>query len=1314
MPLPDSLGLEVAWVPLPNGVSDDGSELLFSVFVAPALTGDDSGGTPALAHYPALLDWPAVVEGLEVGVEFDGTGDRVAARILPGPRSSQIWRALFGPATTVAPFVRENLTERPVMTFSAETVLETVRDSYARLVVDAIDDLAMIAPLAQTLAAGAADPPFAAFARALQTPTLQQLMGGAEIRTATLQGLVADATVSSTSPTGMIEMMAPGDGPSAEVARAVAFHTAQQEASPPETDAGRLAAERAALHDSVDFHRILSGLNEHPALLRRLGLVFDVAVPLQAAGGRSSGAARLVPQWSAGFPDPASRQSDRTLWVAWDLDPHGLFAFVASADHVPGVLDLGLDSSPFSVHPVGLDGAVLQAIAMVSSLPPGGAPGAPPAVRSGGLTLTQADRAEAVHADLSAAMDDGRGATPESALRAEDVVRGYRFDVLDETTGRWASLHARRVSYTRDDAELLDPVLDEGSHHPTVTGPPVPAGSDPDTGAPLYVHESFVRWDGWSLSAPRPGRSLGVDPDGPDPDRPETMPQRSSNDPLTQAGLRIETTVQPRTLPRLRFGHSYRIRARTVDLAGNGLDLPAAEEFWGSTMGVAGGGIIETTDLATPSMRFSRFEPVPPPTIVQSNPQPQSVHRLVIRSGTDDPAAAVRAAECRLYAPKASIQLAEWHGRFDDAIGSRDPAKVRASYDVAARESGALPATGADELPYLPDPFSRGIAIAHAPGVPLGETPSIEWRGPSWDRPRPITLRLLANDQHFQPGPDLNPDAATVTLKLDPARQATLRLSSMIDDADAFGLLEWLGEGTGTDIDPTTMSRVRRAVEHSRHVMFTPWEELRIVHAVQRPLSAPDLRAAPDVMRQPGETEYAPNVTLVPEPLSTGELQLDATWTDVVDDPAVRFEPPAAGEPMPWLRPVSATVGSTALEEPELVDGVVPIAPETTLYDIEGSSMPPLQFSDTRHRTLTLTATAVSRFADEFPELAGEPSRFTRTGRAVEAVVLSTSRPPAPAIADVVPIVSTGPVSVERGDLVREGGWLRVWLERPCFVTGADERFGIVVLPRTPAGPADPMYGDVSVVGTDAAHEGPFMTGLRIDHVLNAAGLVSGSRLLENPAEPVDLALFEPEFDFVSQRWFADVRIDTRGAYFPMIRLVAVRYQPHAIELPPESGATPGQFSVSPPVRLDPIPLFPERRLFVQKVLKPNHTLLRFELSGTPYTATSSLTSTRDATKRALARVTVRTQHRLPGELAGGDEHWLNGEPVDLTRDSTGKPWRLQLEDDALRDFLAGAERILLLEEDHVPFDPAVPQPDPFAARPVFAAVVEGPFTPTG
>ena len=165
----------------------------------------------------------------------------------------------------------------------------------------------------------------------------------------------------------------------------------------------------------MDFHKIISSLNEHPALLRRLGLVIDLAVP-RSATSRTSGTARLLPQWTSAFPDAGSTKTDRPLWIAWQLDPAAALPFAAAAHPLPGVLDIGA-RTPFSVHPMALDSAVLQTVAMVSALPRTGERSAPPALRSGGLTLIQEGRSQATHADLTAAMQDDRGSSPDTALR---------------------------------------------------------------------------------------------------------------------------------------------------------------------------------------------------------------------------------------------------------------------------------------------------------------------------------------------------------------------------------------------------------------------------------------------------------------------------------------------------------------------------------------------------------------------------------------------------------------------------------------------------------------------------------------------------------------------------------------------------------------------------------------------------------------------------------------------------------------------------------------------------------------------------------
>jgi hypothetical protein len=99
------------------------------------------------------------------------------------------------------------------------------------------------------------------------------------------------------------------------------------------------------------------------------------------------------------------------LWIAWQLDPAAALPFTAAAHRLPSVLDSGTQAA-FSVHPMTLDSAVLRTVAMVSLLPPGGERSAPPALRSGGLTLIHENRGQSTHDDLTAEVQDGRWRQP--------------------------------------------------------------------------------------------------------------------------------------------------------------------------------------------------------------------------------------------------------------------------------------------------------------------------------------------------------------------------------------------------------------------------------------------------------------------------------------------------------------------------------------------------------------------------------------------------------------------------------------------------------------------------------------------------------------------------------------------------------------------------------------------------------------------------------------------------------------------------------------------------------------------------------------
>ena len=82
-----------------------------------------------------------------------------------------------------------------------------------------------------------------------------------------------------------------------------------------------------------------------------------------------------------------------------------------------------------------------------------------------------------------------------------------------------------------------------------------------------YLHEVVAGWDGWSLSAPRPGLTIvHVEPPGPD-GATEAVVDSPPDEPIE--GAHTTVRVEPSSLPRLRYGTSYSFRVLAVDLAGN-------------------------------------------------------------------------------------------------------------------------------------------------------------------------------------------------------------------------------------------------------------------------------------------------------------------------------------------------------------------------------------------------------------------------------------------------------------------------------------------------------------------------------------------------------------------------------------------------------------------------------------------------------------------------------------------------------------------------------------------------------------------------
>lgn len=329
---------------------------------------------------------------------------------------------------------------------------------------------------------------------------------------------------------------------------------------------------------SPDFHERLSLVNDHPELLRALGLVIDLRVDAHDLS-RLAAAQWLTASVKLPAPlDKAALPSNKTLCKR---SGSALVAVPAGEDIRDGRLRLG-DEKRFAVLDLDPDASALKLDRFLWTLPRLGlldqkrepAHAAPPTLRATGLSVTRTDRDDQVkqRVDGAAALD--AAVTAGSAtLHAEDLLRGYRVEVFDDTAHRWFSLHERR-SELRVGSQLVPSSAPGFVRTGSVSETPGVATS------PLYVHESLFGWEGYSLSAPYPGRPLAHE-DGHevfDPAQPSAGPTPIS----------ATHHAAPGTLPRLRYGRTYCFRAFTVDLAGNSLPHllapPSARPLPGATL----------------------------------------------------------------------------------------------------------------------------------------------------------------------------------------------------------------------------------------------------------------------------------------------------------------------------------------------------------------------------------------------------------------------------------------------------------------------------------------------------------------------------------------------------------------------------------------------------------------------------------------------------------------------------------------------------------------------------------------------------------
>jgi hypothetical protein len=1208
----------ILWTALPNGFSDAAGKLRLSVLVSPRLV-TDNGTDGTLQQFPDFLDWPAVVEKLRFRVEFqNGPAFSAAPVVEPGFPSldSASWTSLFSKQTFVRSyqFDRDGRTTRWVRSYPTKKVLTFLREQYRRIALSS----PATKPDLRTLG----------FDRNSEDRGFWQLF----INDESAQGLERRLNVVLEGQHAVPANL--GLPPIFDFYQVRVMHEflSKKVPKPDGTLDGTLEPLPPQTLPEVDFHKAIAALGQYPNLMRALGIVIDLEVPTDKVA--ATGNVRVAPSLEGAPP--------MMPWTAYKLD-QTIKLFLAAPDGDSDVTDgmlLFSGDQQYDVVEVDLDGAANKALNFafnVGRIALGETPktlDTPdnyglPSLRSAGFSAARVDRAlRLVQRTFNPARDNNNAITanPQNSnviLHADDVTRGYRIDVWSSLSGQWHSVCLRQGHYKFLNTGITRDFDDEG--FTTVATSESADGStdlNPSGQPNLRLPESLFRWTGWSLCAPRAGKTVGSDSTAQTPTNPAT----------TDIKLETSFTVQPGTLSRLRFGAQYQFRARAVDLAGNSFSDKAV--------------LAAIYNLPPQPIAYLRYEPVAAPIVVlraalgADTTPGESVETIVIRSNFDTHIAAT--SERHIAPPKTSQTMAETHGMLDTPAGPPD----KALYNLLVNRDGSFNSDPAKPdkpvphpepqltLPYLPDPFAPGAAFRTLPGTLDGSVWTTPFTG-TWPDMRPF--RLVLDEGSGVPEFSENETERVLRVHLPKAEVVKVALSCFLTDDDTtqpprmlstMKIWSWIVEA-----NPANLSDLQQLALDGGHWMLTPPRTLTLVHAVQQPLIEPQFQRL-RVARNFGET-FATLFDEMPiNGKSTIKLDIEANWQEHVDDLSDKDQPQVLnGAAHAFQVPLSAedtvaTIGTRKL-----------IFPPETIGHVSKH-----EFHDTKHRTVTYTAVATTRFREYFPNaITSDPANITRRSQPVTISIPSSSRPPAPKPLYVIPTFGWEQQTEDAWNFKRRsGGGLRVYVDRPWFSSGDGELLGAVLWECAP--PKHDVFGDVDNVpdslkgyvtqwGKDpiwSAPSLPSQAAPRREHFRNAVAFGTGLSLDEvgDPSVPFAVAGHKVHYAKSRQLWYCDIEMDMGDAYFPFVRLALARYQPDSLP----------NAHLSRLVLADFAQLLPDRSVSITfDPLDP--TTLQLAVAG--ITAVSRRTLFDPGTPATTMTVTLQTQ--APG---GGNVAWV---PVSVT-----------------------------------------------------------------
>jgi hypothetical protein len=948
---------------LPNGLGAKDT-LKLSLYLTPRL---DSGAT--LAAFPDILNWPQqiVADGLKFQIACGAKTVTVAADTKA--LRPDIWEAIFTSTTFVEAYDFTDYTKQLIVSYPSRQALSFLKYASQFVATSRSSDddrggpLDVLGPLSFRQGAKTT---FGDSISAIRVELWKEQQAvGAPGATVT----VPPAVPLTNNPDGVATTLQEPDFNDTHdmITRFGLFHHIPKAPGRPP-----LPVPPAGFNETLDFHKALTALTSYPSLMRALGLVFDVEIPASLCPNSPNAGAYgtiAVGKVSPGFAwkiTPTFNLTGTSYWRDKDsfcAAPAASPAVQAAGNYLPSDVFKGflaLNFQDFFLSQVDLDGALLKALGLADNVENltqldniDAIDQTLPSLRSAGISLMADGRALQLLQSLqnnqgfNNALTAG-GAAPRP-YNAQDLVRGYRIDIWSSRTGSWQSLHQRTATYKFGaSGKIAEKVDEEGFTQLAVAQPSEDPTRHPDkfaaaNGIPpydtnLYIHERVASWNGWSLSVARPGKALNRSADPAKAlDSDPTI-----NQPVTPFKMTTAFTVKPHSLPELRFGANYRLRARVVDLAGDSLPVSASvpDAFVAPANGV--------------QMKYMRFEPVSPPLVVlQQLPQAGgSLERLVIRSRNTslalDTTPTNDSDQRHIAPPRVAERLIEQHGlldlkgRLNPDLATYTMITQRDSYVVPTQGKYPLVAGPTFDVGYFPDPFARGAAFRELPNTPDDSDGRIDSKGLTYTAlpdvdPRPGSVTYI--DFGTDPWPNASSfrlllvegsqppswDAASrvLTVCLQKGTVVTVPLSSYLlpPDLDVMGVWGWLRElfealetsairstDADSELAPTStdIAEVTRLVLEGGHEMMTPARTLTLVHAVQQPLGEPTFVQLP-VVHDPSAPIYASALRNSFTPITawrspeshiavllggmqinaatTSKIDLQARWLDVTDDP---------------------------------------------------------------------------------------------------------------------------------------------------------------------------------------------------------------------------------------------------------------------------------------------------------------------------------------------------------------------------------------------------------------------------------------------